>query len=102
MEAKELTITQKATEKIQLVQGEYTPSEASYIVMNLIDKKINFHKIRLHQAWEQNHNCDTSEINKRIEELEKEKEVAQAFFAEATDQGLQIKIDGVLNMSTSK
>jgi hypothetical protein len=102
MEAKEITITEKATEKIQLVRGEYTPSEASYIVMNLIDKKINFHKIRLLQTWEQNHKCDTSEIDKRIEELEKEKEVAQAFFAEAIEQGLTIKIDGVLNMSISK
>jgi predicted CopG family antitoxin len=102
MEAKDIVVNKDVNEKIQLVKGEYSPSEASYIVMNLIDKKINFHQIRLHQIWEQNHNSNTEDIDKRIKELEKEKEVAKAFISNAIEQGLNIKIDGVLEMSISE
>tara|TARA_R110001583_G_scaffold31463_5_gene107602 strand:+ start:464 stop:616 length:153 start_codon:yes stop_codon:yes gene_type:complete len=41
METKELKKTEEVSQKIQLVKGEFTPSEASHIIMNLIDEKIN-------------------------------------------------------------
>ena len=99
MEAKELTITEKVSEKIQLVKGEYTPSEASHIIMNLIDRKINFHKIRILQIWESNHNCNTDALDGRIKELEREREIAKEFIEISKERGQNIKIDGVLKMS---
>lgn len=102
MEVKEIMIDEKVSEKIQLVKGEYTPSEASHIIMNLIDKKINFHKMRMLQIWESNHNCDTELLNVRIKELEKEREIAQEFIRNSEELGQNIRIDGVLNMSMAK
>ena len=73
MEPKELTEIETTTQKIQLVKGEFTPSEASHIIMNLIDEKINFHKLQRLQMWEGNHKSKTDQLDGRIEELEKEK-----------------------------
>jgi len=72
MEPKELTEIEITTQKIQLVKGEFTPSEASHIIMNLIDEKINFHKLQRLQMWEGNHKSKTEQLDGRIEELEKE------------------------------
>lgn len=99
MEAKELIVAEKVNEKIQLVKGEYTPSEASHIIMNLIDKKINFHKTRILQIWESNHNFNTEALDGRIKELEREREIAKEFIEISKDRGQNIRIDGVLKMS---
>ncbi len=73
MKTAEITKQKKQSQKIQLVKGEFTPSEASHIVMSLIDEKINFHKIQRLQIWEGNHKCKTSQFDGRIAELEKRK-----------------------------
>ena len=44
METKEGKTGENAITNIQLVKGEFTPVEASHIIMNLISEKINFHK----------------------------------------------------------
>lgn len=66
MEAKELTKSEKMTKHIQLVKGDFSPSEASQIILSLINEKINFHKIERLQIWEGNHNCETDPLDKRI------------------------------------
>ena len=99
MEVKKITATQKTTKKIQLVKGDFTPSEASHVIMNLMDEKINFHKIQRLQIWEGNHKCETSELDGRIAELTKEKEIAREFINKARSQGLKLKINGVLEIS---
>lgn len=102
MATKELTQTEKATQKIQLVKGEFTPSEASHIIMKLIDEKINFHKIQRLQIWEGNHKCETKELDGRIEELQKEKEITRAFINHTRGLGKKLNINGVLEISVIK
>lgn len=102
METKELTKTKKTTQKIQLVKGEFTPSEASHIIMNLIDEKINFHKIQRLQIWEGNHKCETDELDGRIEELQKEKEIAREFINNTRSLGQKLKINGILDITVAK
>lgn len=99
MATKELAQTEKATQKIQLVKGEFTPSEASHIIMKLIDEKINFHKIQRLQIWEGNHKCETKELDGRIEELQKEKEITRAFINQTRGLGKKLHINGVLEIS---
>lgn len=99
METKEMTQTEKATQKVQLVKGEFTPSEASHIIMKLIDEKINFHKIQRLQIWEGDHNCETKELDGRIEELQKEKEVTRAFINKTRGLGKNLKINGLIEIS---
>ncbi len=102
METKELTKTKKTTQKIQLVKGEFTPSEASHIIMNLIDEKINFHKIQRLQIWEGNHKCETDELDGRIEELQKEKEIAREFINNTRSLGQKLMINGILDITVAK
>lgn len=99
METKEFTKSEKRTTEIQLVKGNFSAQEASQIILSLINEKINFHKIERLQIWEGNHNCETKPLDKRIEELEKEKINIKQIIEEAKGQGAQIKIDGILSVS---
>ncbi len=102
METNELKKTEKVSQKIQLVKGEFTPSEASHIIMNLIDEKINFHKIQRLQIWEGDHKCKTDQLDGRIAELEKEKVIAKEFINSTRDLGQNLKINGILEISVAK
>ena len=102
METKELTQIEKATQKIELVKGEFTPSEASDVIMKLIDVKINFHKIQRLQIWEGNHECKTNQLDGRIQELEREKEIARDFIDSKRGLGLNLIINGTLELSVSE
>jgi DNA-binding HxlR family transcriptional regulator len=101
METKELKQTEKSTQKIQLVKGEFTPSEASHIITNLLNDKINFHKIQRLQMWEGNHKCKTNKLDDRIKELEKEKAIAKEFINNIESLGKKLKINGVLEISVT-
>jgi hypothetical protein len=99
MEPKELRKAQKTEQKIQLVKGEFTRSEASFVVNALIDEKINFHKIQRLQIWEGDHGRETDQLDGRIAELEEEKRIAKAFIKEASNLGHTFKINGTLEIS---
>jgi hypothetical protein len=101
METKELQRTESSTQKFQLVKGTFTPSEASQVVMSLIDEKINFHKVQKLQLWEENHKCHTGPLDGRIEELEQEKKAAAAFIEKTRKLGQTLKINGTLEITAS-
>ncbi len=86
-------------QEIKLVDGEFTPIQASDIISSLIKQKINFHKIEGLQHWERDHNSDTKPINNRIEELKKAEEIAKDFIISMKKQGKKIRIDGHLKIS---
>ena len=44
MDTNGLTKPANIKQKFQLVKGDFTPSEASDVIMSLIDEKINFHQ----------------------------------------------------------
>lgn len=99
MEKNEPNNAEKMKQKIQLVKGTFSPNEASEIMMSLIEKKINFHKIQKLQLREKNHKFNTDDIDSRIRQLRKEKEVAKAVIALTTDKNVKLKIDGVLEIT---
>lgn len=99
METKKITQLEKETQKIQLVKGVFTPSEASNVIINLINEKINFHKLQRFQIWENNHNSKTDHIDQRIKQLEKEKEIATDFINHCEDSGLHLKVNGILELT---
>ncbi|WP_028376575.1 hypothetical protein [Leeuwenhoekiella sp. MAR_2009_132] len=99
METKELVKSKETQQKIQLVKGTFSTSEASNVVLSLIDQKINFHKIQRMQLWEKNHNRDSNQIDTRIQELIEEKRIATAFINNASRLGQNLKIDGILTLS---
>ncbi|PVX46220.1 hypothetical protein C8C85_2047 [Flavobacterium sp. 103] len=94
-----LTKTDKMKQTIQLVKGDFTVSDASDIMMSLIDEKINFHQKQRLQKWEQNHENNLGEIEERIKQLEKEKTVIQTFMLNAKNYHNTIAINGILEIS---
>jgi len=96
------TANTEITQKIQLVEGDFTVSEASDVVESLIDEKLNFHKLQRLSLSEGHSGANTDYPDGRIGELEREKKIAQAFFAEARKIGATVKINGTLEISLSK
>lgn len=89
----------EVAQKINLMDGTFTPSEASLIIEALINEKINFHKIQRLQSWIGNENCDSHELNGRIIELTEELQKAKAFFDEARKEKTNLVINGTLDIS---
>lgn len=86
-------------QQIQLVKGAFSPSEASDIICALLDEKINFHKLQRLRLWEGSHGCQTAPLDGRIEELEKEKQIAREFIAKNRAAGRRLKITGTLEIT---
>lgn len=92
----------KTKQQIQLVDGNFSVSEASDVVLSLLNEKINFHKLQRLSLCEGFSGANTKYPDERITELEREKSIAQDFFAQARAEGLTLKIDGVLKISINK
>ena len=102
METQVLEQLEQVEQKIKLVDGAFTPSEASDVISALIDEKINFHKIHRLKIWEGNHHCETTELNGRIEELQNEKIVAKEFINKVRAMGGMLRINGHLEISLAE
>ncbi len=99
------TTTIKAPEvdqKIQLVDGCFTVSEAVDVINALINEKINFHKLQRLSMCEGLATADTLYPDGRIAELAQEKQIAQTFLATARKTGAKIKINGILEISIAE
>ena len=67
MDTNVLTKPANIKQKFQLVKGDFSPSEASDVIMSLIDEKINFHQKQRLQNWEQNHKSNSDEIDVSVD-----------------------------------
>lgn len=94
--------SKETVQKIQLVAGEFTVSEATDVVVSLIDEKLNFHKLQRLSLSEGFSGADTQYPDGRIGALEREKSLAIAFFKEARKTGAKITINGTLEISISR
>ncbi|MBT8206091.1 MAG: hypothetical protein KJP14_11210 [Eudoraea sp.] len=89
----------KTQQNIQLVDGEFTPSEASDVILSLIEQKINFHKLQRLALCEGHYGADTEYPDDRIGELEMERAIARDFISQVRYQGKKLKINGILEIS---
>ena len=78
--------------KLQLLDGVFTPTEASNEINSMIMKKVNFHKIRALSMWEGDHQVDTTEDDNRVAELLDEKENFKFLCQTARIEGKRLKI----------
>ncbi len=102
MKVANVDINKITTQKIQLVEEDFTVAEATNIIISLIDEKLNFHKLQRLSLSEGYSGADTKYPDGRIGELEREKATARAFFAEVRKSGDKISINGTLEISISK
>jgi hypothetical protein len=92
-------VESKVIQKIQLVEGNFTASEASDIVSALIKEKINFHKLQRLGQLIHDETIDGQESRERIEVLMNERKIAKEFISKARVNGRKIKIHGTLEIT---
>ncbi|WP_431125203.1 hypothetical protein [Flagellimonas flava] len=89
----------KTDQKIQLVDGSFTASEALDVITSLLDEKINFHKLQRISWCEGDRDANTNYPDGRIQELEREKVIAKDFINSVRSEGKRLRIDGILNIT---
>ena len=86
-------------QKINLVEGKFTPSQASDIIEAFIKERINAHKIQKLQLWIGDVNSKTDHLNEKISELINEKKIAKDLITEARREGVKLSINATLEIS---
>lgn len=82
----------------KLIKGSFDSSEAKEILLNMIDSKINFHKIKsLSSLVRCNQPNKGSE--QRIKELKEAKEEILALIIKAEKKGCSLRIESTINLS---
>ncbi|MCD2257662.1 hypothetical protein [Psychroserpens luteolus] len=88
----------KKAQKIDLISGCYTASEASHIINAVLNVKINFHKLHRLSIKEGNE-ADACEFDSgRIEELINEQDIAKQFFSQARLEGKKLKMKSIIHI----
>lgn len=88
--------TLPTNEIINLIKGVFTPSDAKEILLEIIDKKINFHKIKKLNTFEKNHHDPAVFDETRINELRQERKRIESLFADSADSQEKLQIQGTL------
>ncbi|MCK8521308.1 hypothetical protein M0D21_07010 [Aquimarina sp. D1M17] len=91
-------ITKEVLHKLQLVDGVFTPSEATDVINSLIREKINFHKLHRLSMCEGNEHSNTEYDDNRVSQLLKEKENCKTIYKEALLHGKRVRISGILEI----
>lgn len=95
-------VVNEIMQKIQLVQGKFSPAEALEILETLISERINFHKIQKLRMWESDHSCNTTYLDKIIAELANDKDMTKNLIDEAVRKGYKVEISGKLEVKFVK
>jgi hypothetical protein len=91
--------TKTTTQEINLIEGNFTPTEASDILIALIDHKINFHKLERMSVYALQPDGDITESSGRIHELECDKGITKDFISIARREGKKLKISGTIQLT---
>jgi predicted NACHT family NTPase len=82
----------------KLVEGEFTPAEAGKVLYALISSKINYHNLQAF-SFKERYNGDNSQYVKRVEALKSINEDLQEVLVFATENRLQLKIEGNIEIT---
>lgn len=90
--------TEVVSEQLKLIEGKFTKREALSIVNNLVDVKLNFHKIQRLSRTEGNAKDVCEYDNSRITELIDDRADVKAFL-KALENGSKIKIESTIHFT---
>lgn len=93
------TDTMTTTKQINLIEGTFTTSEAVDVIYDVLDVKINFHKLQRLAKTEGNHNATCNYDNGRISELIQSQNDMLAFFKELHGSGKKISIKSTIEIN---
>jgi len=85
-------------QSVNLIDGQFSPSDASDIITAMLDKKINYHKIKIMCISEGNHNDPCVHDNSRLNELEAEKSRLKSIIQNARRSGQKLQISSLINI----
>ncbi|MBP2834011.1 hypothetical protein J8281_17580 [Aquimarina sp. U1-2] len=92
----------KKEQHVKLIEGTFTPSEAADILISMITKKINFHKLQRLSALEQYCDDATVHLDDRIAQLKRAEEETKELIVNARKEGYQLKINGSVEIELVK
>jgi hypothetical protein len=84
--------------QFKLVEGEFSPSEAGKVLFSLINNKINYHNLEAFSN-QIRFNEDNLHSKLRIQTLLAASENVKDLIKEALLNNMELKIDGVINIS---
>ncbi|OQD43788.1 hypothetical protein BUL40_04035 [Croceivirga radicis] len=85
--------------EIKLVNGTFTVSEATDLLVSLLEEKINFHKLHRLSMGERFPDSDTDYDDTRIHELMHERTRVKNLYKEIQDPLAKLKIEGTLSIT---
>ncbi len=91
--------TEEAVQNMSVISGNMTPSKAYDAISGVIDSNIKFYQLQGLCQWEQNHDCNTDEIDAKIKALKAQKEKLTEIIKMANETGCSLKVDGVFSVA---
>ncbi|MFN3755630.1 MAG: hypothetical protein ACK4RM_01620 [Flavobacterium sp.] len=86
-----------ASQKLQLINGEFNPNDAKNIILSLINSKIQYHQLEIFSMQERFGIEATHSIN-RIEELKLTTRDVKEIIKEAESLGLKLKVTSIVEI----
>jgi hypothetical protein len=86
------------TQRFQLIDGTFTPSEASRVLLALVKSKMDYHSMDKFSN-EERFDGDLSRSEKRLQELTTLNAALQEFFASSAEANQTLKIDGWIEIT---
>ena len=84
--------------EFKLIDGQFYPKEAMNVLMSLFNSKIDYHQLESFSNQIRN-GSDVSSIQNRIQSLKNSMESIKAIIKEADENGKQLKIEGVIQIT---
>lgn len=81
------------TSEMQLIDGNFSPSEAYDALACIIERNINFFKLQHLGQWEKDHDLCTKSIQQKLSDLNHCKDELKRLTAEARAEGYKLKVD---------
>lgn len=78
--------------QLELLSGNFTPSEVGDLIIKSIDQQINAYKLQNLSNWIGNNNCDQEPCRANIERLEARKKEIQTLITEARTVGCKLNL----------
>lgn len=85
-------------QQFQLIDGTFTPAEASRVLLSLVKSKMDYHSMEKFSN-EERFGHDPSRSEKRLRELEKLNTALIEFFASAADAKQNLRINGRIEIT---
>ena len=89
---------QATMQSISLIDGIFTPSDASDILNAMLTKKINFHNLQIMRITEGNHNDPCNHDCTRLETLKAEKARLKQIINEVRGLGKRMNIQSTIKI----